>query len=95
MGTSRDRTPRCSPEVRSGRCSPRAPTLEAAQGEADPLGRVEIWKQIQRLALSDLPLVNVFAYRWLGIRGKNLRSVTDTCIHSQNNFAQVWFDRPA
>ncbi|WP_162501350.1 hypothetical protein [Methylobacterium crusticola] len=47
------------------------------------------------MALSDLPLVNVFAYRWLGIRGKNLRSVTDTCIHSQNNFAQVWFDRPA
>ncbi|RMX07708.1 ABC transporter substrate-binding protein [Corticibacter populi] len=69
--------------------------VEAAQVETDTARRVQLWQQIQHLAQADLPLINLFEFRWFGVWDKRLRNVTDTYIHSQHNFAQVWFDPKA
>ncbi|XAH24361.1 ABC transporter substrate-binding protein [Xylophilus sp. GW821-FHT01B05] len=80
----------------SGYASPEMDRLiEAAQVERDPAKRVQLYQQVQKLAQADLPLINLFEFRWFGVWARNLRNVTDSYIHTQNNFANVWLDKPA
>ena len=77
----------------SGYASPEADRLiEASQVERDPHKRVKLYQDLQKLAQEDLPLLNLFEFRWFGVWDKRLRNVTDTFDHSQNNFARVWFE---
>ncbi|VFR19016.1 Putative gluthatione transporter,solute-binding component [plant metagenome] len=76
----------------SGYASPEMDRLlQAAQTERDPQARVALYRQVQQLAQADLPLINLFEYRWFGVWDKRLINVTDSYIHTQNNFAQVGF----
>lgn len=78
----------------SGYASPEADRLlEAAQSETDPTRRVAIYRDFQKLAQTDLPLLNILEFRWFGVWDSRLRNVTDTFNHSQSNFAQVWFEQ--
>ncbi len=78
----------------SGYASPEADRLlEAAQSETDPTRRVAIYRDFQKLAQTDLPLLNILEFRWFGVWDARLRNVTDTFNHSQSNFAQVWFEQ--
>ncbi|MFP1889840.1 ABC transporter substrate-binding protein [Lonsdalea quercina] len=78
----------------SGYASPEADRLiEAAQIEVDPVKRRALYDELQRVVQRDLPQINLFEFKWFGIWARNLRNVTDTFNHSQNNFAQVWLDK--
>lgn len=78
----------------SGYASPEADRIiEAAQIEVDPQKRLALYHDLQRIVQRDLPQINLFEFKWFGIWARNLRNVTDTFNHSQNNFAHVWLDK--
>ena len=67
--------------------------LEAAQVENDPVKRHDLYVQMQKLEMTDLPNFAIVYSRWMTIHDKKVKDLNTTGLGPYENFAAVYMEK--
>lgn len=66
--------------------------IAASQGEADPQKRIQIFKQLQKVVLTDLPTLPLVELKFFTVEAANLRHPQPHGDQVYGSFRDFWFD---
>lgn len=66
--------------------------IAATQGEADPKKRIQIFKQLQKVVLTDLPTLPLVELKFFTVEAANLRHPQPSGDQVYGSFRDFWFD---
>lgn len=66
--------------------------IDQAAGELDPVKRVALYHQFQKLAMEDLPVIPAVEFSFLTVADRRLRNIANTPRWAMSNWADLWLD---